>query len=232
MQDNVPLLAAGLNIRKPLPVHKVLRAGNSCRGRCGGEVPFQGVVLALHAENTVDPAVFVGGEAHIVHVGGRFTPFRHSDGTGPELEIVHSVGTFGNRKETLAVIPFHAHYKHVFSVPFDGAGIKGCIYPYPFHQEGIALLVKVIAPLKRGVSRRKDGVFPTLIDTVALDRDVRLLKKFTVALFQPGKSLLKVHISQGKECCQIQRSLSYRLHTRSPSRRRRSVQVCRGRYAR
>ena len=133
VQDNVPLLAAGLDIRKPLPVHKVLGTGNSGRCSCGGKVSFQGVVLALHAEDAINPAVLMGREAHVVDVGCGLSPFRHSDGTGPELEIVNSIGAFGNRKEGFTVIPFHAHYKHVFAVPLDGAGIKGCIHPNPFH---------------------------------------------------------------------------------------------------
>ena len=195
VQDHVSLLAAGLNIRKPLPVHKVLRAGNACSGRCGGKVSLQGVVLALHAEDAVDPAVLMGREAHVVDVGCGLSPFRHGDGTGPELEIVHSVGAFGYGEETLTVIAFHAHYKHVFAVPLDGAGIKGCIHPNPFHKEGVTLTVEVITPLKRGMSRRKDGVFPTLIDTVALDGAVLLFNQCAMVVLKPRKSLVKGHSS-------------------------------------
>ena len=195
VQDNVPLLAAGLDIRKPFPVHKVLGTGNACRCCCGGKVSFKGVVLALHAEYAVDPAVLMSRKAHVIDVGCGLSPFRHGDGTGPELEIVHSVGAFGYGEETLTVIAFHAHYKHVFAVPLDGAGIKGCIHPNPFHQEGVALTVKVIAPLKRGMSRSEDGVFPALIDTVALDGAVLLFNQCAMVVLKPRKSLVKGHSS-------------------------------------
>ena len=191
VQHHIALLAPRLNVRQAFPVHEVLGAGYAGSGGGGGQVPFQRVVLALHAENTVNPAILVPGEAHVVNVGGGFSPFGHGDRTRPEGEVVHAVGALGHGKEGLAVGPFHTDYQDVFVAPLDGAGIQRSVNADPLHQERIAFLVQVVAPLQRGVLPGEDGILVAFINTVPLDGNVRAFNQSLVALIEPGKPFLE-----------------------------------------
>ena len=189
----VSLLAAGLQVRKALPVHQILGAGYTGGRRGGGEVSLGRMILALHAENAVDPAVLMGGQAHVINVGGRLPPFRHGDGAGPESEMVHAVGAFRHRKEGFAVGALHTGHQHIFALPFDGARIERGMDAEAFHQVGIRLFVKVVTPFQRSVLRREDRILVALINAVALDGGIRPFNEPLVSGLEPGESFLVGH---------------------------------------
>ena len=171
MQDDIALLGLALQVREPLPVHKILRTGNPSSSNCRGQVSrCCGRVLALHAENAVNPAVLVGGETHIVNVGRRLTVLRHSDRTVPETEIVHSVRALCHREERFAVSGLDTYNKDVFSVPFDSAAIHRSVDAEAFHQIWIGHRIEVITPEKRGVFAGDYRVFVTLENSIAFNR--------------------------------------------------------------
>ena len=193
MQHHVALLAGALDVRQALPVHQILGAGHAGGRRGGRQVSLRVMVFALYAEDAVNPAVLMGGEAHVVHVGGGFSPLRHGDGTGPEAEVVHTVRAFGHGKEGLAVVSFHTHHQHVFVTPLDGAGIEGGMDADPFHQIRISLLVQVIAPLQRSMLGREDGILVALVNAVSLNGGISSFNQLLMTHPQPGQTFFVSH---------------------------------------
>ena len=166
MQADVALLRAGFQVRQSFPVHEVPGAGDAAAGRGGGKVGLGTVVLALYAEKTVYPSVFVRSQAHIIYVRSRLAIFGHSDRSRPETEIVHSVGTLRHCEEGLAVVRLHSGYEQVSAVPFDGAAVEDCVYAYPLHKERIVLLVEFVSPLDWSVRCREYRVLVTFVNAV------------------------------------------------------------------
>ena len=123
--------------------------------------------MTLGTEDSVYPAVFVGGEAHIVDIGGRYHIFRHRDGIIPETEVIHTVRTFRHGKERFAVSAFHTQQQQVFAIPLDGAGVERGIHADAFHQVGVGTFIQIIAPEDRGVRRRHYRIFVAGEDAVA-----------------------------------------------------------------
>ena len=99
MQHHVALLALGLEVGQTLPVDKVLGAGDATGGCGSREVARLVVVMTLHAEEAVDPAILVAGEAHVVDVHAGDVILGHGDGMVPEAEAVNPVGAFGHGEE-------------------------------------------------------------------------------------------------------------------------------------
>ena len=200
MKHYIALLGRRTDVRQALPVHQVPGTGHTGCRRSGRKVSLGAVILAFHAENAVNPAVLMGSQAHIVHIGGGFSPFREGDGTGPEAEVVHTVRAFGHGKERLAVGSFHTHHQDVFPVPFDGARIQGGMYADTLHQVGIALPVKIVPPLERSMLRRQDGVFITLVNAVSFDGRIGPFNQFRMVFLEPCQSFVKVHQSEILYC--------------------------------
>ena len=107
--------------------------------------------------------------------------------------MVHAIGAFGHGKEGLAVISFHPHHQHIHVPPLDGAAVQRGMHADALHQIGIALPVKIIAPRQRGMVGREDGMLPTLVNAVALDRDILFLNEPAMVLPEPGQAFFIVH---------------------------------------
>ena len=195
MQHHVALLAGGLQVRQALPVHQVPGAGDAGGGRRGGEVSLGRMVLAFYAENAVDPAVLVGGKAHVIDIGGGFSPLGHGDGTGPEAEVVHAVRALGHGKEGFSVIALHADHHHVLALPLDGAAVERGMHAQALHQVGIRRLVQVVTPFQGSMLRREDGILVTLVYAVSFNREVLLLYQLAVAVSEPLQTFFKSHKS-------------------------------------
>ena len=193
VQHHVALLASAADIAQALPVHKVLGTGHAGSGRCGREVSRCRMVFPLHAEDPVNPAVFVGGQAHVVHIGGGFSVLGHGDRMRPELEMVHAVGAFRHGEEGFAVRPFYPGHHHILAVPFDGAGIEYGMNADPFHQIRIGFRIQVVAPGERGMLGREDGMLVALVNTITFDGRIGALQKPLVVGPQPGQSFFEVH---------------------------------------
>ena len=193
MQHHVALLALRHDIGQTLPGDKVVCAGYAGRGHGGRQVVGPGGVLAFHAENAVDPAVFMRGQPHVVNVGSRLAVFGHRHGTRPEPEIVDAVRAFRHGEEGFAVRAFDAGYQHIFPIPLDGAGVEHGVDAEALHQERIRILVQVVAPLQGSVLCRQHRVLISFIDAVPFDGNVLPFNQLLVRLPQPGKSLVVGH---------------------------------------
>ena len=193
MQHHVTLLGGGFDVRKPFPVHKVPGTGHACGGRCRGEVSFRIVVLALYTEDAVNPAVLMGREAHVIHVGGWLSPLRHGDGAGPETEVVYAVGALSNGEEGLAIVAFHTGNNNIFVFPLDCTGVEGGVDAYPFHKIWIGHLIQVIPPLQRSVGGCENRVLPAFEYAVPLYGSVLLFYELPVVFTEPGEPFVKSH---------------------------------------
>ena len=178
MQHDVTLLGGGLQVGQPLPLHQIAGAGDAAGGHGRRQVAGRGGrVFPLHAEQAVDPAVLVAGQAHVIDIGGGFAPFGHRNRARPELEVVHAVGTFRHGEEGFPVGRFHAGHQDVSILPLDGAAVEDGMDAEAFHQVGIGLRVEVVTPLQGRVRRRQDGMFPAFEDAVAVQGPVGTRQK-------------------------------------------------------
>ena len=169
VEHYVPLLALGLQVRQTFPSNQILGAGDGCCSGGRGKVTcWSIVVMAFGTEDAINPAVFVGGEAHIVDVGSRNHILRHGNRVVPETEVVDAIGTLGHSKERFAVGSFYTDHQQVFSVPFDGSGIEGSIHADSFHEEWIGVFIQIVAPKYRSMGSGQDGVFVTGKDTITI----------------------------------------------------------------
>ena len=193
VQHHVALLALRHDIGQALPGDQVVRAGHAGGGHGGRQVVGPGGILALHAENAVDPAVFMRSQPHVVDIGGRFAILRHRHGTGPETEIVDTAGTLRHSEEGFAVRPFNPCDQDIFSIPLDGAGIEHGMDAEALQQVGIRIRMQVVAPLQRGMLRRQHRIRISFINTVPFDGNILPFNQLLVRLPQPGKSLFVGH---------------------------------------
>ena len=196
MQHHVALLALRHEVGQALPVDEVAGAGDAGRRNGGREVARgRRRILALHAEDAVNPAVLVRGQAHVIDVRGGLPVFGHRNRTRPEAEVVHAVRALRHGEERFAVRTFDAGHEHIFAIPLDGAGIHHGVDAEAFHQERIRFLVQVVAPFQGRVGRRQHGIRIAFIDTVPLNGNILHLQQRLVLLFQPGKSFVVGHNS-------------------------------------
>ena len=68
MQHYISLLTEGLEIIEPFPVNKVFGAGYAGCSRSGGGVERFGLIMPLDAEDTVNLAVLMTREPHVIDV--------------------------------------------------------------------------------------------------------------------------------------------------------------------
>ena len=123
--------------------------------------------MTLGTEDTINPSVFMGGEAHIIDIGSRYHVFGHRDGIIPEAEVIHTIRTFRHGKERLTVGPLHAQQQQVFTIPLDSAGVERGIHADTFHQVGIGRCIQVVAPENRRMGSRHHRIFITCKYAVA-----------------------------------------------------------------
>ena len=76
--------------------------------------------MTLSTEHTVDPAVLMLCETHIIDVRSRNHIVGHRDGLVPETEVVDAVGRLGHSEETLTVGALHANDEDISAVPLHG----------------------------------------------------------------------------------------------------------------
>ena len=194
VENDVALLRLRLEIRKALPVHEVL---GTCDAGCSNsrrKISRWSIrILALYAEDAVDPSVLMGGQTHVVYVCRRLAIFRHSDRTVPETEIVHTVRTFCHSKERLAVSTLDTHHENILSVPLDRTRIECGMDAETLHEVRIRLLVHVIPPEQRSMVSGKDRESVALIDAVSLDSFILSGNEGLVLCLKPLKSFFKSH---------------------------------------
>ena len=176
MEDYVALLALRLEVGQAFPGLEVFGAGDGCGGRGGREVAGGcRVIVAFGTEYSVNPAVLVPGEAHVVDVGGRDYVVRHGHGIVPKAEVVNPVGALGHCEERLAVGTLHADHQQVLAVHLYRAGVEGGVHADALHQVGVGLLVEVVAPEQGRVGRCDNRVL------VACEYAVAFVCRFVLA---------------------------------------------------
>ena len=136
---------------------EVLRARDAGRGDGGRRVVRARRVVALDAEEAVDPAVLVRGEAHVVDVHRGVVQLRHHDGLRPEPEALRAVVALRDGEERLAVEALDARDDAVLAAEADRAGVEDRLDREPLEQHRVRGGVQVVAPLERDVEAREDG---------------------------------------------------------------------------
>ena len=150
VQHHVALLRRfALEVGEPLP-------------RCG--------ILALGAEEAVDPAVFVLHKPHVIDINVRVGGLRHKYRKIPEAEVIRAIKTFSDGEEGFAVRAFHPRHHQELALVQDRAGVEGRIDSHALHQEGIRLLVEVVAPGDRRVRGGQHRKLVAVKDPIAAGR--------------------------------------------------------------
>ena len=173
MEHHVALLALRLEIGQSLPVDQVAGPGDAGGGDGAGEVAGRGVGIGpFRAEDAVDPAVFMVGQAHVVDVGVGVVGLRHGDRVVAEPEVVHSVRTLRQCEEGLAVNPLHPDHQAVAVAEFDRAGVHRRVDADPLEQHRVGRTVEIVAPEDWCVLGGDDRVFEAVADAVAGFHDI------------------------------------------------------------
>ena len=203
MEHHVPLLRGGGDkIVQAFPVFQIPGPDNSAGGHGGGFIAFRsGGILAFGTEETVDPAVFVAGEAHVVDIGVPLGKFRKKDRLFTEPEAVDAGFGVGDGKEGFAVVAFHPADKRNFPVPFDRARIENRVDAKTLHKPGIRRRIEVELPPRGDHFRRQNRIHipvESAVVPVGIDRVLPGDKRF-VALKHPRFFCFKIihffHIS-------------------------------------
>ena len=131
------------------------------------------VIVALGAEDAVDPAVFVGGQTHIVDICRGNDVLRQGDGAFPEAESIDAVRRFGNREEGFPVGAFDANAQQIFAIPADGAGIHRRIGRDSFAQVRICLFGQIVAPFDGDMFGGQNGI-PVAAENAVIGPDGKI----------------------------------------------------------
>ncbi len=171
MQAHIALLggAQGDQIGQPLPGFQVLGAHDTGSSNRSRQVRIFRI-LAFGAENAVNPAVFMLGEAHVVHVGFFRAGIGQKNGIIPEAEVIHAVIAFRHGEEGFAVAALQPGHHIIFAVQINGTGIEGGIHAQPFHEMGIGFLIQIIFPEKRNMLPGQYRVHKTVINAIIIVR--------------------------------------------------------------
>ena len=94
-----------------------------------GSIAFRGRrILSLRTENTVNPAIFMLNQPHVVHVRVRILRLRHLHGFIPKAEAVDPVRAVRDGKQTFPVHSLDAGHKPSAKYPEKNSP--------PFHRLG------------------------------------------------------------------------------------------------
>ncbi len=166
MQHYVTLLRLRLQVGQALPCLQVFGAGDtSCCSGCT-QVAGLAVVVTLSAEDTINPAILMLCDAHIINIGSRDDVVRHGDRLLPEAEVIHAVRRLGHGKERLAVSTLDTNYQTILALPFDGSRIQRGIHHDTLHQVRVVLFAEIIAPFQRRMFSSKYRILPLVINTI------------------------------------------------------------------
>ena len=88
-------------------------------------------------------------------------------GVLPEAEVVDAVRAFGDGEEGFAVRALDARHDQKLALVQDGAGVEGGVDAHALHQEGIGLLVEVVAPGDGRVRGGQHRILVAVVDAVA-----------------------------------------------------------------
>ena len=203
MKHDIALLASGLQIRQPLPVHKIFGASYGSSGSCRRQVARRRCrVMSFRTENAVHPAVFMRRKAHIINIGSRNHIFGHRNRIIPKTEIVNAIRTLGHRKKRFTVGTFHTYYQQVLAVPFNCSGIQCSVHTDTLHQIRVGFRIQIITPENRSMGSRQYRILITGENTVTVfQRHILAGNQFIVIIKQSIQLLFKCnHINRQIKC--------------------------------
>ena len=76
--------------------------------------------MTLGTEHTVNPAILMLRNSHIIDICGGNHIVRHRDGFIPEAEVIDAVRRLSHCKEALTICSLHTNHKHILTIPLDG----------------------------------------------------------------------------------------------------------------
>jgi len=170
VQNDVSLLRrVGFQIGKTLPRLQVTRAGDSALGHCRGQIAGCRVgVFAFRAKQSVQMAVFMANQTHVIHVGIRIFGFRHDHRVVPEAKAFGGLVGFRHRQKTLAITPLDAGHEIELAVELYRTGIECGVDPHSFHQVRVRFAIQIIAPDEGRVLSRQHRVLPPEVDSICI----------------------------------------------------------------
>ena len=166
MEHDVTLLRLCLQIGQTIPGLQVFCTGDTCSSSGSRKVARLRVIMTLCTEHTIDPAVLMLSDTHIIDVRGGNHIVGHRDRLFPETEVVDAVGRLCHSEETLTVGSLNTDHQHVFPLPLQSTSIQRSITHDTLHQIGIILFVEVVFPFQRHVSSCYNRVLIFLVDTI------------------------------------------------------------------
>ena len=160
MQDHVALLRRlRFQIGQPLPRFQILRANDAALRDGRRKIAARGLrVFPLGAEQSVNPAVFVPHEPHVIDVDVRIVGLGQDDGIIPKAETIDAACAFGDGEKALAIDPFDAGDEINPPVEFDRAGIEHAVDAQSLHQMRIRLVIQIVTPKDRRMLGGQHGI--------------------------------------------------------------------------
>ena len=168
VQHHIPLLTIGFEVWQTFPCFQVFGPCYCSSCCCCAKIVRLCGVVPFSTEHTINPAVFMLGDAHIIDVYGRVVGIRHSDGFFPKSPFINTIGRLGHSEERFPVGTFNSTNKQIAAVELDGAGIEHCVHHDALHQVRIVLLREIVAPLKWSVFGCEYGILIFLVNTITL----------------------------------------------------------------
>ena len=180
MKHHVPLLGRVLRhqIRETFPVHQVLRPDDT--GRCDrrGKIRI-GAVLALGAEDAVDPPVLMLCQSHIIDVRFFRTGILELNRVVAETEAVDTVVRLGDTEKRFPVVALDPGCEAVFPAEFNGARIEDRVDAQSLLEVRIRLRIQIISPCERNMFPCQNRV------PVAAENAVVFVRLLVLSLKQP-----------------------------------------------
>jgi hypothetical protein len=186
-QQQYIALLWGMESRQVIEAFPMLKisCAHDARRRNGRRQAGRRRILALGAEHTVDPAVFMLRQAHVVNIGFLRAGIRQDNRMIPKAEPLNRTVTFRDAEKRFPVRPLDAGDEIKLPIEFERAGIERCIYAEAFHKIRIGTGIQIVFPIQRDMIPCQDGVFPPRENTVVkIPRFIRLRKEAFLFFFQ------------------------------------------------
>ena len=131
-----------------LPCLEVFCSYNTCFSNCCRQIRIC-FILALGAEYTIDPSIFMFGQTHVIYICFLRAGIRKLYRIIPEMESIDSCIALCDCKERFTVISLYTDNQIIFSVQFNSTGVHYCIDSETFLEIGVCLRIQVISPFNR-----------------------------------------------------------------------------------
>ena len=152
-------------IIKALPCLKVFCSYDTCFCNCCRQIRIC-FILALGAEYTIDPSIFMFCQTHVIYICFLRAGIRKLYRIIPEMESIDSCIALCYCKERFTVISLYADNQIIFSVQFNSTGVHYCIDSETFLEIGVCLRIQVISPFNRRKFSCQYRILITVINSI------------------------------------------------------------------